>query len=122
MNKLRSGCGMGGESKKPERVELKALKMWGVSVPPESSPMNAEEGRFSATNVAKVIKVAESQNGTPAGGDCGYHRWNEGSGSVLLLKCCRYQTAKNIRQHKNSQQYYSISRYKTQQYYDTNKG
>ena len=32
-------------------------------VPPESPPMKPEAGRLSATNVAKVIKVAESQNG-----------------------------------------------------------
>jgi len=63
-SRLRSGCGMSGEREgKPERAELKALKMWGVSVPPESPPMKPEEGRFSATNVSKVIKVAENQNG-----------------------------------------------------------
>ena len=37
--------------------------MWGVSVPPESPSMNPETGRFSATNVLKVMKVAENQNG-----------------------------------------------------------
>ncbi len=37
--------------------------MWGVPVPPESPSMNPETGRFSATNVSKVINVAENQNG-----------------------------------------------------------
>jgi len=38
--------------------------MWGVSVPPESPSMNPKTGRLSATHASKVIKVAESQNGS----------------------------------------------------------
>ena len=38
-------------------LKLKTLKMWRVSVPPESQPMKPEAGRLSAT------KVAEDQNG-----------------------------------------------------------
>ena len=44
-------------------IRLKALKMWGVSVPPESPSMNPETGKLSATFASKVMKVTESQNG-----------------------------------------------------------
>ena len=55
-SRLRLGCG----GCKPEKAKP---KMWGVSVPPESQPMKPEAGRPSATNVAKVTKVVEGQNG-----------------------------------------------------------
>jgi len=45
-------------------IRLKALKMWGVSVPPESPPMKWEEGRLSATIVSYAPKAADSQNGS----------------------------------------------------------
>ena len=45
-------------------IRLRTLKMWGVTVPPESPPMKPEEGRLSATNAMKAMKVAESQNGS----------------------------------------------------------
>ena len=35
-------------------IRLRGLKMWGVSVPPESPSMNPEAGRFSATKVSKI--------------------------------------------------------------------
>ncbi len=37
--------------------------MWGAPVPPESPSMKPEAGRLSATNVMKVKKMAERQNG-----------------------------------------------------------
>ena len=55
MSRFRLGCG----GCKPEKAKP---KMWGVSVPPESQPMKREAGP-SATNVAKVTKVVEGQNG-----------------------------------------------------------
>ena len=43
---------------------LKLLKIdVGSSVPPESPSMNPETGRFSATYVVNVTKVAENQKG-----------------------------------------------------------
>jgi len=34
------------------------------TVPRESPSMNPEAGRLSATNASKIVKVAESQNGS----------------------------------------------------------
>jgi len=39
------------------------LRMWGVTVPPESPQMKPEEGS-SATIVSHVLKVADNQNGS----------------------------------------------------------
>jgi hypothetical protein len=51
------------EGGKPERVERRSQIDVGSPVPPESPSMNPETGRFSATYVMNVTKVAENQNG-----------------------------------------------------------
>ncbi|RLI80908.1 hypothetical protein DRP04_07285 [Archaeoglobales archaeon] len=56
---------MGGVGRsKPERAELRNQIDVGSSVPPESPSMKPETGRLSATHASKVMKVAESQNGS----------------------------------------------------------
>jgi len=57
-------CGCGFEADRDVvgswNIRLKALKMWGASVPPKSRPMKPETGRLPAAFI--TFTTAESQN------------------------------------------------------------
>lgn len=44
-------------------IRLRALKMWGASVPPESPSIKPETGRLAVAKVIKVTEIAVNQNG-----------------------------------------------------------
>jgi len=47
-------------------IRIRALKMWGVSVPPESLPMKGEGGRLAVAKI-NITDVTANQNGDPLG-------------------------------------------------------